>query len=156
MAHATRRLTLKQAANGNLIVGGGWKAAWDPLAGRTRPTLQGVSGNLAVVLRMLPGLGALQVIRSWTGVAFVTPPAIGASPCLPGLYHAVVQNGMTLGPAIGRAGAALVLGRAPEHDLSAFSRASAEVRASPRGPDCTVPRPSWWPLPAMQCKVAGR
>ncbi len=123
LAHATRRLTLKQAANGNLIVGGGWKAAWDPHAGRTRPTLQGVSGNLAVVLRMLPGLGALQVIRSWTGVAFVTPPAIGASPRLPGLYHAVVQNGMTLGPAIGRAGAALVLGRAPEHDLSAFSPA---------------------------------
>ena len=61
--------------------------------------------------------------RSWTGVAFVTPPAIGASPRLPGLYHAVVQNGMTLGPAIGRAGAALVLGRAPEHDLSAFSPA---------------------------------
>lgn len=123
LAHATRRLTLKQAANGNLIIGGGWRAHYDAGSKRMRPSLQGISGNLAVVLRLLPGLGPLLVIRSWTGTAFVTPPAIGESARVPGLFHAVAQNGMTLGPAIGRLCADLVLGRTPRRDPKPFSPA---------------------------------
>ncbi len=123
LMHATRRLTLKQAAKGNLIIGGGWKAAWDPGAKRMRPSLQGISGNLAVVTRMLPGLGPLLVIRSWTGTAFVTQPAIGESAKVPGLFHAITQNGMTLAPAAGRLCADLVLGRPARKDAKAFSPA---------------------------------
>jgi len=123
LAHATRRLTLKQAASGNLVIGGGWRAHYDTGSQRMRPSLQGISGNLAVVLRMLPGLGSLLVIRSWTGTAFVTPPAIGESAHVPGLYHAVAQNGMTLGPAIGRLCADLVLGRTPRRDPKPYSPA---------------------------------
>jgi len=121
LAHATRRLTLKQAASGNLVIGGGWKAVYDPAAGRMRPSAEGFSGNLAVVFGMLPGLGAVHVIRSWTGIAFTTAPVIGESARVPGLYHAVAQNGMTLGPAIGRITAGQILGRAPEYDLAPFS-----------------------------------
>ncbi len=123
LMHATRRLTLKQAAKGNLIIGGGWKAAWDPGGKRMRPSLQGISGNLAVVTRMLPGLGPLLVIRSWTGTAFVTQPAIGESAKVPGLFHAITQNGMTLAPAAGRLCADLVLGRPARKDAKAFSPA---------------------------------
>ncbi len=121
LAHATRRLTLKQAASGNLVIGGGWKAVYDPGAGRMRPSADGFCGNLAVVSAMLPGLGAVHVIRSWTGIAFTTAPVIGESARVPGLYHAVAQNGMTLGPAIGRITAGQILGRAPEYDLAPFS-----------------------------------
>ncbi len=123
LAHATRRLTLKQAASGNLIIGGGWRAHYDAGSRSLRPSLQGISGNLAVVLRMLPGLGSLHVIRSWTGTAFVTQPAIGESARVPGLFHAVAQNGMTLGPAIGRLCADLVLGRTPRRDPKPYSPA---------------------------------
>lgn len=130
LAHATRRLTLKQAANGNLIIGGGWRAHYDAGSRRMRPSLQGISGNLAVVLRMLPGLGPLLVIRSWTGTAFVTQPAIGESARVPGLYHAVAQNGMTLGPAIGRLCADLVLGRPPLRDPKPYSPARFLQQAS--------------------------
>ncbi len=121
LAHATRRLTLKQAASGNLVIGGGWKAVYDTGAGRMRPSAEGFGGNLAVVLGMLPGLGAVHVIRSWTGIAFTTAPVIGESATVPGLFHAVAQNGMTLGPAIGRMVSGQVLGRAPEYDLAPFS-----------------------------------
>ncbi len=123
LAHSTRRLTLKQAASGNLIIGGGWRAAWDPQARRMRPSMQGISGNLAVVTRMLPGLGALLVIRSWTGTAFVAQPVIGESAKVPGLFHAVTQNGMTLGPAAGRLCADLILGRPTRWDARPFSPA---------------------------------
>ena len=121
LAHATQRLTLKQAASGNLVIGGGWKAVYDAAAGRMRPSAAGFSGNLAVVFGILPGLGAVQVIRSWTGIAFTTAPVIGESANVPGLFHAVAQNGMTLGPAIGRITAGQILGRAPEYDLAGFS-----------------------------------
>ncbi len=123
LAHATRRLTLKQAASGNLIIGGGWRASWDAHAQRMRPSLQGISGNLAVVTRMLPGLGALLVLRSWTGTAFVTPPVIGESARVPGLFHAVTQNGMTLAPAVGRLCADLILDRPTRRDARPFSPA---------------------------------
>jgi glycine/D-amino acid oxidase-like deaminating enzyme/bacterioferritin-associated ferredoxin len=123
LAHATRRLTLKQAAHGNLIIGGGWRASWDAQARRMRPSLQGISGNLAVVTRILPGLGPLLVIRSWTGTAFVTQPAIGESAKVPGLFHAITQNGMTLGPAAGRLCADLILGRPTRWDARPFSPA---------------------------------
>ncbi len=123
LAHATRRLTLKQAASGNLIIGGGWRASWDAHAQRMRPSLQGISGNLAVVTRMLPGLGALLVLRSWTGTAFVTPPVIGESGRVAGLFHAVTQNGMTLAPAVGRLCADLILGRPTRRDARPFSPA---------------------------------
>ena len=121
LAHATRRLTLKQAASGNLIIGGGWRAIFDPCSQRMRPSAEAFSGNLAVVLRMLPAFGSLLVIRSWTGIAFVAPPVIGESAKVPGLYHVVTQNGMTLGPVVGRTCADLILGRRQNYDLRPFS-----------------------------------
>ena len=121
LAHATRRLTLKQAASGNLVIGGGWKAAFDARSRRMRVSAEGFAGNLAVVYDMLPRLGALLVIRSWTGTAFITAPVIGESARTPGLFHAVAQNGMTLGPAIGRICAGQILGRKPEYDLERFT-----------------------------------
>ncbi len=121
LAHASRRLTIKQSANGNLLVGGGWKAIFDSYAKRMRASGDGFSGNLAIVRDILPALGHLHVLRSWAGIAFSTPPVIGESGRMPGLFHAVVQNGMTLGPLTGRIVSALVLGRDPGYDLRPFS-----------------------------------
>jgi D-hydroxyproline dehydrogenase subunit alpha len=121
LAHALQRLTLKQAASGNLVIGGGWRALFAPSLKRTRPSVEGFGGNLAVVLEMLPALGALQIIRSWTGTAFTTAPTIGESPSMPGLFHAVTQNGMTLAPAVGKINADLLLDRRPNYDIRRFA-----------------------------------
>ena len=120
LAHASRRLTLKQSANGNLLIGGGWKAVFDSYSKRMRASGDGFAGNLAIVRDMLPSLGHLLVIRSWAGVAFSTPPVIGESAQTPGLFHAVVQNGMTLGPVVGRITSDLILGHDPGYDLRPF------------------------------------
>jgi glycine/D-amino acid oxidase-like deaminating enzyme len=46
VAHANRHLTLKQAANGSIIIGGGWTAGLDPVHGAPRPTRRSLEGNL--------------------------------------------------------------------------------------------------------------
>jgi glycine/D-amino acid oxidase-like deaminating enzyme len=121
LAHARRRITLKQAVAGNLVIGGGWRARINPVLGAARPTREALGANIAVTLELLPGFSGLQIIRSWTGMAFTTPPTISPSPSTSNLFHVATQNAMTLAPVLGRAAAALVLGQAPEHDMRPFA-----------------------------------
>ena len=104
IACAGRHLTMKQFRNGNLVLGGGWPAEADPATGRPRVLRESLEGNLWVAQRVLPALATLHVIRSWAAmnVAIDGAPILGESPGVPGLYHAVTVNGMTLGPFIGR------------------------------------------------------
>ena len=61
-------------------------------------------GNLWVASRVLPGLDAMHVIRSWAAmnVAVDGAPILGELPGAPGFFHAVTVNGVTLGPLLGR------------------------------------------------------
>ncbi len=45
VAHADRHLTLKQAANGNFLIGGGWTATLDPVHRRPRPLRESLRGQ---------------------------------------------------------------------------------------------------------------
>lgn len=127
LAHARQRLTVKQAAAGNLVIGGGWRASEVENPALARPTRAGLGGNLAVTLRILPGFGDLQMIRSWTGTAFTTQPIISQSPSTPGVFHVVTQNAMTLAPILGRTAANLILGNKAEYDLAPFVLAPAKA-----------------------------
>ena len=104
LACAGRHLTMKQFRNGNLVVGGGWRAEVDPATGRPRVLRESLEGNLWVAQRLLPALASLHVIRSWAAmnVAIDGAPILAESPGVPGLFHAVTVNGMTLGPLVGR------------------------------------------------------
>lgn len=130
LAHARQRLTLKQAAAGNLVIGGGWRAFKRDGQALARPTREGLGGNLAVTLAILPGFGDLQMIRSWTGMAFTTQPIISQSPVTPGVFHVVTQNAMTLSPILGRTAANMILGRKAEYDLAPFTLSPSQVRTS--------------------------
>ena len=101
---ADRHLTLKQVRNGNLVIGGGWRATLDADTGRPTVLRDSFEGNLWVASRVLPGLDALHVIRSWAAmnVAVDGAPILGELPGVPGFFHAVTVNGMTLGPLLGR------------------------------------------------------
>ena len=57
--HANERLTLKQAANGNLLVGGGWPAVIDPATGQPGVVRTSVEGNLWVAQHLGARDGAL-------------------------------------------------------------------------------------------------
>ena len=104
LAFADRHLTLKQVRNGNLVIGGGWRATLDADTGRPTVLRDSFEGNLWVASRVLPGLDAMHVIRSWAAmnVAVDGAPILGELPGVPGFFHAVTVNGMTLGPLLGR------------------------------------------------------
>ncbi|MGF9693963.1 FAD-dependent oxidoreductase [Rhizobium sp. 0TCS1.26] len=123
VAHADRHLTLKQAANGNFLIGGGWTAGLDPVHRHPRPMLSSLEGNLWVAQHVVPGLRKLHVIRSWAAmnINIDGAPILGEHPGMPGFFNAVTSNGYTLGPIVGQLTADLVLSRDPGRDLSAFS-----------------------------------
>ncbi|SIQ88616.1 Glycine/D-amino acid oxidase [Rhizobium sp. RU33A] len=123
VAHADRHLTLKQAANGNFIIGGGWTAGLDPVHSHPRPIFSSIEGNLWVAQHVVPGLRKLHVIRSWAAmnINIDGAPILGEHPDMPGFFNAVTSNGYTLGPIVGQITADLVCRRDPGRDLSAFS-----------------------------------
>ncbi len=110
LAYADRHLTLKQVRNGNLVIGGGWRAALDAHTHRATVLRESFEGNLWVAARVLPALATLHVIRSWAAlnVAVDGAPLLGEVPGLPGFYNAVTVNGITLGPLIGRLSAQML------------------------------------------------
>jgi glycine/D-amino acid oxidase-like deaminating enzyme len=122
--HVGARLTLKQASNGNIIIGGGWQGHLDQ-AEQAHMVLQNIRANLAVACDVVPCLSGLNLIRTWPGIVGRIGdgnPVLGAMPGLPGFLQALgVPNGYTLGPICGRLVAELALGRAPSIDISQFS-----------------------------------
>jgi glycine/D-amino acid oxidase-like deaminating enzyme len=123
VAHADRHLTLKQAANGTIIIGGGWTAGLDPVHGHPRPLRTSLEGNLWVAQHVLPALRKLHVLRSWAAINIDIDgaPLLGEHPAMPGFFNAVTSNGYTLGPIMGQLTAELILRGHADRDLSAFS-----------------------------------
>lgn len=113
VAHAARHLSLKQGDGGHLLVGGGWPGTADPGDGATRNLRRSIEGNLWIAGRVVPALEGLHAIRAWTGlnVQIDRAPVLGGSARVPGFFHTVTSNGMTLGPISGRMTAEAVLGR---------------------------------------------
>ena len=123
VAHADRHLTLKQAANGNFIIGGGWTAGLDPVHQHPRPLLSSLEGNLWVAQHVVPALRKLHIIRSWAAmnINIDGAPILGEHPQQPGFFSAVTSNGYTLGPLVGQLTAQLILGRETGRALQPFS-----------------------------------
>ncbi len=123
VAHADRHLSLKQAANGNFIVGGGWPAGLDPVHGHPRPLRSSLEGNLWVAQRVAPALRKLHVIRSWAAinVDIDGAPILGEHPDIAGFFNVVAANGYTLGPLLGRMTADLIVRGQTDRDIRPFS-----------------------------------
>lgn len=123
--HAESRLTLKQVANGNVLIGGGWTASHDAVFGRPSVILESLRGSLAVSQAIVPQLAAASVLRSWAGTVVYTPdgrPILGALTERPGLFAAVCNTyGFTLGPLCALLVAEQIAGRASSFDMRAFS-----------------------------------
>ena len=125
--HAAYRLTMKQATNGNVIVGGGWPSdaasAIGPPGGPPRVLRPSIQGNLWVAQRLVSGLAHLRLIRCWTGVTVSNDgkAILGEVPAVPGFFMASTGIGYTLGPLTGRLVASSVQGKRDEIDIRAFS-----------------------------------
>lgn len=121
--HAAYRLTMKQASNGNVIVGGGWPAGAGAAGGPPRVLRPSIQGNLWVAQRLVSGLAHLRLLRCWTGVNISTDgkAVLGEVPAVPGFFMAATGIGYTLGPLTGRLVASAVQGKRDEIDIRAFS-----------------------------------
>ena len=121
VAVAGRHLSLKQNHGGQLLVGGGWPGALQP-DGRATVMRASLEGNLALAAAVLPLLAGVDVVRAWATptVHLDRGPVLSATPGQPGLWHAVVSNGYTLGPGVGRRMAEAMLGREPLADVFAL------------------------------------
>lgn len=104
VAHADRHLSLKQAASGGLIIGGGWTAGFDARMRLNRPERNSMEGSLWVARRVLPAVEGLHMVRAWAGmnVNIDGAPILGEVPSVPGFYNAVTSNGYTLAPITAR------------------------------------------------------
>jgi sarcosine oxidase, subunit beta len=103
--HIGRRLTLKQAANGTFIIGGGWPAQPEERPARFSTRWDSAAGNAAVAVRVMPALADVRVVRMWTGVMAFTDdlqPVVGPVPQLPGYHAMIATTGFTLSPMIAR------------------------------------------------------
>lgn len=121
IGHATGLLTMKQKANGTVLIGGGWQGHGTPQGGRGIVNPETVKPNLALANYAVPALGPARVIRSWTGFEANVPdfyPLAGALPGVPEAYVlGCVRGGYTIGPYISLLMGDLILGREPEMPL---------------------------------------
>jgi glycine/D-amino acid oxidase-like deaminating enzyme len=124
--HVGRRLTMKQATSGNVLIGGGWPGSLDE-AGQTLLARQSIEGNLAVACRVVPQAASLHLLRVWTALITRVPdsnPVLGETPGVPGFFQALaIPNGYTLGPLCARLIAEAVCGKSTSFDLSPWSPA---------------------------------
>ena len=116
--HASKRLTVKQVEDGNILIGGGWPSRFarsgPSMDMRRRPEIvvQNITENLRLARRLIPAIGSLHLIRTWTGTTGVTTdqmPLLGEVPEAPRFYVAAGGAAFTHGPTYSRLISELIL-----------------------------------------------
>lgn len=127
--HVSRKLSLKQVRDGNVLIGGGWPSRFQVAHGRRRTDLpplvrpETIRDNLAAACAVAPGLRELPLLRTWTGVVGVTVdgnPVVGELESRPGFFVAAGGSGFTLGPVYASLLAELITTGRTSLDISAF------------------------------------
>ena len=121
LGNVNGRLSLKQVANGTVLIGGGWIGKGDPESGGSEVISASLVGNIRLARHAVPALADARVARAWLGLRDVYPddrPIIGA---LPGFDDAYIIgcgiSGFTIGPYLGKLLAQRILGQEPEMAL---------------------------------------
>jgi glycine/D-amino acid oxidase-like deaminating enzyme len=118
---ASGLLSLKQFANGTVLIGGGWQGRGDPVRGGVETVPENLIGNLRLARWTIPALAQARAARIWLGLEAETADAMPIIGPLPGVRDAYVigsvHSGYTSGPYMGRLLAHFVLGREPERPL---------------------------------------
>lgn len=121
---AAGKLSLKQASNGGCIIGGGWPAALRP-DGTLATDPMSLTGNMGIAADVVPKLGHMRAVRSWTAWVNGTPdwrPILGEVPGRQGFFLALFPwVGFSAAPMTAQIVAELVLGQRPSADLNGIS-----------------------------------
>jgi sarcosine oxidase, subunit beta len=128
--HASQRLTVKQVAAGNILIGGGWPSRFprreSSMNIHQRPELvvQNIAENVALGCELIPALGRLHLLRSWQGTTGVTAdqmPLLGEVPEAPRFYIAAGGAAFTHGPTYARLIGELILSGRPSSAIDLYS-----------------------------------
>jgi sarcosine oxidase subunit beta len=134
IAHASGMLTLKQAGNGTVLIGGAWQGRGTPDAWNGDIEPESLIANLRLAQFVLPDLAGARLARSWTGFEAQTPDSIPLAGPMPGTSNVFVlccvRSGYTIGPYIGSLMGDLMLGREPE--LPLFDPVRLSVASAPQ------------------------
>jgi sarcosine oxidase subunit beta len=119
------RFSMKGTVNGSVLVGGGYRAAIDPVSDEVNIDFSGLAKSAQTLLRLMPSYADARLLRAWHGLEGYTAdglPVIGRSPTAPGVVHAFAfsGHGFQLGPVVGRIVAELVCDGETDFDITPF------------------------------------
>ncbi len=103
----------RQVKRGNIVCGGFARGPASIDTNRATVLPEAILGQMAQLRRVLPALGHVNVIRSWSGVESYLPddvPIMGPSATTPGLFYAFgfCGAGFQIGPGVGDTMAELI------------------------------------------------
>lgn len=101
----TPTLTMKQTAEGSILIGGGREGYGDLESNRKDVSINNLCFNVREAQELVPSIEKLNILRSWSGFEGFTPdrlPCMGEAEKFPGIYYAVTGFcGYAIGPAVG-------------------------------------------------------
>ena len=123
---ASGLLSLKQYANGTVVIGGGWQGIGSREEGGHALRPEALIGNVRLACHAIPALRDTRLVRAWAGLEAETAdamPAVGPVPGHPDAYVCgSVHSGYTSGLAIARHLAEHILGHHPGLPLFPIDR----------------------------------
>ena len=132
-------LSLKQFANGTVLIGGGWQGKADRRAHQTEIIPENMLGNVRLARYVIPALAETRIVRAWVGFEAETTDAMPLLGALPGIDDAFVigsvHSGYTSGPYMGQLLAQYILGQdlqMPLFDPCRLLHSSHLVTAKPK------------------------
>ncbi len=119
-------LSFKQAANGTVLIGGGYPGQGDHDTLQSRIDFRQLTLSAATVEAFFPNMRGVPIVRCWTGFEGRLPddiPVIGPSTKAAGVFHAFgfCGHGFQLGPIVGRIIADLAIDGGTNLPIEAFS-----------------------------------
>ena len=133
---ASGLLSLKQFANGTVVIGGGWQGIGDRTRGGIALRPEHLIGNVRLACHAVPALAGTRLVRAWAGLEAETADAMPAVGPLPGHPDAwvcgSVHSGYTSGIYIARLLAERMLDRAPAMPLFPIDRLPGCVSGADR------------------------
>lgn len=123
---ASGLLSLKQFANGTIVIGGGWQGIGDRTLGVTAPRPEALVGNVRLACHAIPAMRGGRLARAWCGFEAETADAMPVVGPIPRVENAFicgsVHSGYTSGLYIARLLADHMLGREPALPLFPVDR----------------------------------
>lgn len=125
ISSASRPLSMKQFANGTIVIGGGQRAAVDRDSNRSDAPLLAMAPAVRAAIELFPALAGATAVRTWSGIEGFTAdrlPVIGAGRA-PSVLHAFgfSGHGFQMGPATGRLLADIAMAGRSDISIEAFN-----------------------------------